>query len=97
MRANRLDSNQPQIVAALRARGCFVQVLNAVKDGCPDLLVIHAGERHLLEVKDGAKVPSKRRLTPDEQAWHDDAARAGYRVPVVQSAGEALRAVGLNP
>jgi hypothetical protein len=26
----------------------------------------------LVEIKDGNKIPSKRKLTPDEQKWHDE-------------------------
>jgi hypothetical protein len=50
-----------------------------------------------MEVKDGAKPPSKRQLTKDEQIWHDLWAdvRATGRLVVVESVGEALEAVGV--
>ena len=94
-RAARIDANQPAIVEALRKAGCRVQPLHMVGQGCPDLLVSRQGRVVLMEVKDGTKPPSKQRLTPDEQAWHDlwsDVAKAGALV-VVASVGEALEAV----
>ena len=66
----RIDANQGEIVAYLRRIGASVQVLSAVGHGCPDLLVGFRGRNVLLEVKDGGKPPSKRKLTPDEQEWH---------------------------
>lgn len=91
-RAGRTDANQVEIVATLRACGCSVLVLSSVGRGAPDLLVGRRGRNYALEVKDGAKPPSARRLTPDEQAWHD--AWRG-QVAVVSTVTEALSAVGL--
>ncbi len=98
-RAAAVDSNQAEIVAALRKRGHLVQSLAAVGGGVPDLLVgVHdvyaaPGWRHvvLLEVKDGRKVPSARRLTDAELAWH--AAWKGWPVYVVECAEDAIVAV----
>jgi len=69
--AAKVDANQEEIVTALRHIGATVQPLHMVGKGCPDLLVGYRGANYLLEVKDGTKPPSKRRLTPDEQRWHD--------------------------
>lgn len=70
MRANKLDSNQPSIVKDLRACGYTVQPLNAVKKGCPDILVGAQRKNFLFEIKDGTKPPSARVLTEDERNWH---------------------------
>lgn len=91
-RRAKIDENQPEIVAALRAvPGLTVQSLAAVGHGIPDLLVGYAGRNYLLEVKNPLLVPSKQRLTDDERDWH--AAWTG-QVCTVRTAGEALRAVG---
>ena len=89
-RAARVDANQPEIVAALRRCGCTVQSLAMVGKGCPDLLVGFRGQNVLLEVKDGAKPPSRRRLTPDETTWH-----ASWRgqVVTVASIEDALNVI----
>lgn len=82
---------------ALRKAGAIVQHLHQVgdgcpDDGCPDLLVGYRRQTHLLEVKDGAKIPSKQKLTEDEQEWHR--IWRGLPVAIVHSEEEALRAIG---
>ena len=69
--ASKVDDNQAEIVQALEAIGCTIESLAAVGKGCPDLLVGYRRENFLLEVKDGKKVPSKRKLRPNQQDWHD--------------------------
>ncbi len=91
--ARRVDDNHAAIVAALRAVGCAVQSLAAVGKGCPDLVVGRRGQTFLLEVKDGAKPPSARKLTPDEEEWHR--AWCGVPVATVNSVREALAVVGV--
>lgn len=92
MRAARIDANQPEIVEALREAGCSVQLLHMVGKGCPDLLVGWQGLNVLVEVKDGSKPPSARKLTPDQEIWHDN---WRGQVTVVCSVHEALTAVGV--
>lgn len=88
--AARTDTNQAEIVDALRAIGCSVQPLHTIGKGCPDLLVGYRGANWLLEVKDGRKPPSKRRLTADEKLWHLE---WRGQVAVVNSVEEAIALV----
>jgi len=90
-RAAKTDANHAEIVQALRAIGCRVQDLSRVGGGVPDLLVGWRGRLALIEIKDGAKVPSARALTPDQVKWH--AEWQGMPVAVVKSADEAIQAV----
>lgn len=101
-RAAKVDRNQTAIVKALRAVGCSVQPLHAVGKGCPDLLVgvpersavgsfFRPRRMVCLEVKDGDKPPSERRLTPDQEKWH--AQWRGPAVVVVENVDQALEAV----
>jgi hypothetical protein len=90
-RAAKVDANQKEIVEALRSIGATVQHLHAVAQGCPDLLVGRQGVNYLLEIKDGAKPPSGRKLTPDQVAWHSLWQGAAV---VVKSVDEAIAAVG---
>ena len=69
-RAARIDRNQPEIVEALRKLGASVQPLHTAHDGIPDLLVGYQGANFLLEVKDGTKPPSARKLTLCQIQWH---------------------------
>jgi len=95
--AARTDDNQARIVNALRRAGCHVLSLAAVGNGCPDLLVFRGcgdgGKLFMLEVKDGAKAPSKRRLTRHQEIFHRE---WGSVIHVVKNEDEALRAVGLT-
>lgn len=91
-RAAAVDANQAEIVKALRKVGVSVQPLHRVGGGVPDLLCGHAGKNMLLEVKDGAKVPSARTLTPDQKEWLE-----GWRGQwaVVTSVDDAFDALGI--
>lgn len=89
-RAARVDDNQKDIVAALRRAGFSVCVLSAVGKGVPDILVGAQGRNILLEIKDGAKAKSARKLTMDEQTWHT--AWRG-QVAIVSSIYEALQTI----
>ena len=51
MRAKRVDSNQKEIVKALREAGAYVFHLHEIGQGCPDLLCGINGITHLIEVK----------------------------------------------
>lgn len=90
MRAPKVDANQAEIVEALRKVGCSVQLLHMVGKGCPDLLVGWQGMNVMLELKDGSKPPSARKLTPDQEKWHDS---WRGQVTIVCSVDEAVRAV----
>jgi len=70
---SKTDNNQTRIVKALRAAGCFVQSLASVGKGTPDILVGCDGRWYVMEVKDGSKPPSGRKLTDDEIKWHRQA------------------------
>lgn len=89
-RAAKKDANHPEIVRGLRKAGCSVLDLGAVGNGCPDLLVMRGGVMVLMEIKDGAKIPSKQKLTPDQVKFH---AEWGACVVVVKSLEEALSAI----
>ena len=67
----RKDANQTAIAETFRALGCSVEFLHRVGQGVPDLLVGICGANYLVEVKDGSKSPSRRRLTDDEAEWHE--------------------------
>lgn len=90
-RAAKIDANQPAIVAALRAAGAVVHPMHAVGNGFPDLIVLFRGVTMAMEVKDGAKPPSARALTPDQQKLH--AAWTGGPLSIVTDVEGALRAL----
>jgi hypothetical protein len=86
--ARKKDSNHEAIVTALRARGASVETVESGHGGVPDLMCGYLGVTELLEVKDGAKPPSARKLNADQLAWHRQ--WRGRPVVVVKSVDEAL-------
>lgn len=89
--ARKTDDNQRAIVEALRKLGVWVWPTHALGGGFPDLLVwTRAKGFMLLEVKDGAKTESKRRLTPAEGSF---LARCPGPVHVVSSLDEAIAVI----
>jgi hypothetical protein len=93
MRSHKTDTNQREIVAALRKAGCSVHVTSDQHDGFPDLVVgrtHRAGGSHtyLIEVKSGPRSG----LTPAQKRF-----RASWRghYAVASGVDEALIAVGL--
>lgn len=70
-RASRVDENQPEVVKDLRAMGFSVKPTHMVADGFPDIACGFQGRTFLFEIKDPAKIPSKRQLTPAEREFHE--------------------------
>lgn len=93
MRAKRTDGNQTDIVETLRKCGVSVSITSALGNGFPDIVCGYRGANYLFEIKDPAQPPSKRRLTPDEEEWHQ--AWRG-RVYVIHSAHEAMEYMGVT-
>jgi len=87
-RAARVDDNQEEIVKALRSIGAYVKHVHTIK-GLFDILVFYRGTIYCIEIKDGAKVPSKRKLTKDEQDCKDNVEARGCQYHVVNSVKEA--------
>jgi len=87
-RARRVDANHAQIRGVLRALCPVVEDLSDVGRGMPDLLLKTArGSVYLVEVKDGRRPPSERKLSPAEEAT---AVRWGASYRVVLSEDEAI-------
>jgi len=85
--ANRIDANQNAIVQALRECGATVRIISQ-GGGIPDLLVGYNEYTILMELKDGSKPPSARKLTEDEQKFFDE--WTGGMLAIVNSIEEAL-------
>jgi len=92
-RAAAVDANQSEIVKALRGIGATVSLTHRLGEGFPDICVGYHGRNILMEIKDGSKPPSARKLTKPEQAWHD--AWRG-QVVIVESVDDALVAIGVK-
>ena len=91
-RAAKIDANQEAVVSALRSAGATVQSLAAVGDGVPDLLVGYQKQTYLIEVKDGRKTPSQRKLTDAQVKWHEN--WQGGFLSVSEDPEQALKFIG---
>jgi hypothetical protein len=71
-RAAKVDANHGDISKAARGIGATFQSLAMVGQGCPDAVIGFREKNYLIEIKDGSKSPSERRLTAAEAEWHRD-------------------------
>lgn len=91
MTYKRIDDNQKKIVDELRQFGASVQSLASVGDGCPDLLIGFGGVNYLMEVKDGNKTASQRKLTKKQEEFFADWDGSVFVVKNTKEALEVLR------
>lgn len=92
-RAARKDANHSPIVKALVAAGAECFETHQIP-GLLDVIVAYRGVLTWLEIKDGAKPPSARRLTEAEEATITRLRRVGAPVHVVETTDAALHAIG---
>ena len=73
MRAKKIDANQNEVVKKLRSiPNVSVAITSALGNGFPDLVVGYNGVNYLIELKDGNKTASQRKLTPDEVKFQSE-------------------------
>jgi hypothetical protein len=94
IRAARTDANQSEIVAALRKRGAVCIITSQLKNAF-DVLVCFNGKIHIVEIKDGNKPKSARKLTEGELRCKSlvEGVRCSYNV--IYSVEEALELIGV--
>ena len=88
MKYPKVDANQAVIVAFARDCGATVAHTHMVGNGFVDVVVGYMGINMLWEIKDGDKPPSKRKLTPLEQEFHDNWAGTTH---IVESTDDVTR------
>ena len=93
-RASKVDANHSEIVAAFRQMSCSVQDLSRVGEGCPDLLVGFRGAHGeicvAVEVKDGSRPPSGRKLNARQMIWFNSWQGAAEVVESVEQVAELV-------
>jgi hypothetical protein len=88
-RAAKVDSNQSEIVTALRKRGAVCLIISQLKN-CFDILVCFKGEVFMVEIKDGNKPLSARKLTEGEQEFKSKIESVGCKYWVIESVDDAI-------
>jgi len=96
-RAKKVDANQAEIVQTFRDLGARVADTSGAGDGFPDLVVQYREPMrgrlltHLVEVKDGNKPPSRRKLTPAQEKFH-----AEFNCHIVESVKDVYELLEIN-
>tara|TARA_R110000782_G_scaffold10953_1_gene33805 strand:+ start:53 stop:340 length:288 start_codon:yes stop_codon:yes gene_type:complete len=89
IRAARKDSNHKEVVSAMEKIGASVIDLWQVKNAF-DVLALYRGKAFIIEIKDGAKPPSARKLTEGEIKCKNKVERAGVDYHIIKSVQEAI-------
>lgn len=95
MRANRKDANHKAIESAFHRAGAETIDCTIAPALGFDLLVAHRGRLHVVEVKDGNKPPSERKLTEGEQKRKAQLEVKGIAYNVVETTDDALKVIGV--
>jgi hypothetical protein len=67
----KVDANQKELMTKLRTiPGITVASTHTIGKGFPDIVIGYKGLNYLVEIKDGTKPPSQRKLTKDEEIFH---------------------------
>ena len=89
-RAAKRDANEAEIVNVLRLAGAYV----IQQDEPCDLWVGYRGRWFSLEVKDGSKPPSRRKLTDQQLEHQQECTNHSLPFDVVENVEQALIAIG---
>lgn len=93
-RHHKVDANHYEIVRALEQIGVGVLDTSGASGGWSDLVTFQRGVMRAVEIKDGDKSASRRKLTIAQVRAHDLARTHGCTIHVVTSVDEALRLHG---
>lgn len=73
MRVKKTDANQARIMKQCRQiPGVSVVTIHEVGKGLGDILLGFRKINYIIEIKDGSKVKSARKLTPAEEKFHKE-------------------------
>ena len=85
-RAARADANQPEIVKVFRKLGGTFQHTHSIP-GALDGILGYCGVDVRIEIKDGSRIPSERKLTTAEQKTVDE--WNGRKPEIIESVSDA--------
>jgi len=84
----KVDANQAEIVKAFRDLGAYVLLVHRLKNCC-DIIVVYQGETVAVEIKDGSKPPSQRKLSEGEREFMEEWTLHGGKWAKIESIDEA--------
>jgi len=85
----RVDRNHAEIVAAMRKIGAHVVNTSQLKNAF-DCIAFYAGKTFIIEIKDGTKTASKKKLTEGELKTKEAIENRGVKYHVIESINEAI-------
>jgi len=88
--AARTDANQTQIIKAFRGLGAYVVPTHQLKGFC-DCIVYFRGQTFTIEIKDGSKPKSKKKLTPMEQECKEQVEARGCTYHIIETVEDAIK------
>ena len=89
----KVDDNQKQIVEAFRNLGYSVAHTHTIGKGFPDIIISRNNLNTLVEIKDGSKPLSKRKLTDDEKEFHE---KWQGEIIIIESVEDVVKFVNLK-
>jgi hypothetical protein len=93
-RLKRKDANHSACTEAVRAVGAVTIDCTGDPSIGFDEIWLWRGQTFLIEIKDGSKPASRRRLTPNERQRHADAARVDVTIHIIETTDQALQLIG---
>lgn len=91
MRYAKVDSNQPEIVKALRRCGAVVKHVHTVKN-LFDIIVYYEGQVYCVEIKQD----KTKKLTKGEIECKQDLESVGVKYWIIYSIKDALKMIGVE-
>ena len=93
VRHKKKDDNHKEISDEFIRLGAGIKDVSSLPDFV-DILVTYAGQTVAVEIKDGSKVPSARRLTPGEEKFRDYWTQHGGKwacIETIEQANEMIK------
>ena len=92
MRGKKTDANHAEIRNTFRQMGVYWKDVFQLPEFCDGLVIVN-GVTVAIEVKDGEKLPSQRRLTEAEEKFMHEWTAAGGHYRIVESVDDAIQIV----
>ena len=88
-RRAKVDDNQKEIVKVFRDLGAYVLHTHQLKNCC-DCIIVYNNTTVAIEIKDGSKIPSARKLTDGENEFRIGWSGAGGAWVKIETVDEAI-------
>ena len=94
-RAAKVDDNQKEVVSLFRKLGWYVLIISQLKNCC-DIIVSKNGHTIAIEIKDGKKPPSARKLSDGEVKFKKEW-KGAYELVICEDDVIAINNLWLRP